>query len=249
MNNMKHLVVVCLVIVTMALSCSNTRKGGDRKIPKDTQSNTKLSTSWKKFRRAHGQWTVDWNEATGTPHRATGPAIRIPGFPKLTEQNVEKAAMKFLSDNHALLGIELGRLKLVQANEVNGRWYVSYKQIEHGLEVLKSEVELRIFRDGRVMAFGSDFFQNIDTPPAPTISLQSAQQHAVSALDYNPETDSVAGDSTLYYLPLIHGKTINYHLVYRVEVKVKQPLGNYNVLVDAHSGEIREHRDLVRYRN
>ncbi len=248
--NAKQIVLISWVAAAMMLSCANTKKTGESGLlHEEMPGSTAMADLWQDFRQTHGDWTVDWNEATGTPHRATGPAIRIPGFTEITRENVEDAAWRFLSDNQAILGIRLSSLKFVQASEVNNRWYISYKQVEHGLEVLKSEVELRIFNNGNVMAFGSDFFGGIDISPVPTISLQSAQQQAISVLDFNPETDSVAGDSALYYLPLIHGKTVDYHLVYRVEVKVKQPLGNHIIFVDAHSGEIRERRDLVRYRN
>ncbi len=247
--NAKPIVIISWLVAAMLLSCVNAKKTGNAQPQEETHRPPAMAELWQEFTRAHDQWTVDWNEATGTPHRATGPAIRIPGFTKITKENIEDAAWKFLTENQKIMGVEPNKLKLIRANEVNDRWYVSYKQIEHGLEVLKSEVELRIFRNGKVMAFGADFFGHIDVSPSATISRQSARQHAISERNFNPETDSVDGDSTLYYLPVILGKAIDYYLVYRVEVKVKQPLGNYIILVDAHSGEIRERRNLVRHSN
>src|SRR5262245_55342433 len=39
-----------------------------------------LSPAWRAFQSRNGRWTAEWNEITGTPHRAIGPPIALPGY-------------------------------------------------------------------------------------------------------------------------------------------------------------------------
>jgi len=237
-----------LVFTMLLLSCgSQTEK--NKPVVMQSEKSISIPDAWQKFRQTNGDWSADWNEATGTPHRAIGPSIAIAGFSKINRQNIEEAAIRFLSDNQAAMGIKPDRLKLVKATQANNRWYVSYKQIENNLEVLNSEVELRIFNNGMVMAFGADFFSNIDVSPEPTVSIEMARKQAVSAMDFNPGTNSATSDKALYYLPKANGEKVDYYLVYQITVKTRQPATNFVFLVDAHSGEVRERHNLIRESN
>jgi hypothetical protein len=44
------------------------------------QRRLSASPAWQAFRARYGDWRAEWNEATGTPHRAIGPGIPLPGF-------------------------------------------------------------------------------------------------------------------------------------------------------------------------
>jgi len=197
------------------------------------------SAAWQSFSQKYGDWSVQWNEITGTPHRAYGPSIQINGYTAITETNIKGAADQFLADNSATLGIDLRNLEMVRAVESNNRWYVSYRQMVKGIEVLHSEVELRIFRNGKVMAFGSDYYQGVNVSTTPSITLENALRQAKAGLTFNKTTDSVEGDGTIYILPLEKNGRVNYHLVYLTHVKTREPLGNFVTFVDAHSGDVR----------
>lgn len=208
------------------------------------------SSQWADFVRRYGRWSVQWNEATGTPHRAYGPAINLTHGARVTRQNVEHAAMRFINDQPLLLNVAPSALRLLRAVEANGRWYVSYIQTKDGIDVLFSEVELRIFSNGNLMSFGSDFYDDIDVSPFPVLSFDVAKQQAVAGLALFTANPEMEGDGQLYYLPVRDGAKIDYYLVYRVMVRLNagpgNPMdGNYMTYVDAHTGEIIWRYNLV----
>ena len=166
-----------------------------------TQQRLTLSGRWQSFVQMHGHWSVQWNEATQTPHRAYGKAVKIDGFPFITEENVEAAARTFLSEDAAMLGINPDELRLVRAKKVNRRWYVTLVQMREGIEVLFSEVELRIFENGNVMAFGVDFYAYIDISLSPSISYAAAKNLSTKQLIFDAATDRIYGEERLYILP------------------------------------------------
>jgi hypothetical protein len=202
------------------------------------------SAAWQAFTGQHGSWGVLWNEATGTPHRAFGEALRIPGFAGITVENIQDAAMTFLSANAEALKIDPLALRLVRVSEVNGRWYVSYRQTYKGLDVLFSEIEIRISRSANVVAFGSDFYPAIAVDTSPGLSLESAKGAASSGLE---GVTGIAGEDRLFILPVEHPDGITYHLAYQVNVLANNPPGNYVVLVDAHTGDLLWRHNRVRY--
>src|SRR5437867_3401779 len=60
-------------------------------------------SSWRNFEARHGRWSVQWNEATGTPHRAFGQGIPLTGFAPDPEA-VDRAVRRFVAANPALFG-------------------------------------------------------------------------------------------------------------------------------------------------
>lgn len=209
---------------------------------------------WRAFMQRHGFWQVQWNEPAGTPHRAFGPAISLTDGRTVTATNVEQVAMSFIEENAELLKVNPSELRLVDATEVNNRWYVSYTQTRNGIDVLLSEVELRIFGNGNLMAFGSDFYQNLTVSSIPALTYEAAQQQALAGLAVFEASPGLSGDGTLYYLPIRDGAGVTHHLVYRVMVHLNagpgNPMdGNYMTYVDAHSGEVVWRYNLVHSTN
>jgi hypothetical protein len=212
-----------------------------------TQQNLTASVRWQSFIQKHGQWSVQWNEVTQTPHRAYGKAIQIPGYSLITTENVESASRAFLGDNAAILRINTRELKLTAARQVQGKWYVSFSQEKEGIQVLFSEVELRIFENGQVMAFGADFYRNIELSLTPSISYNEARSLSTKELMFDSATDRINGQEKLYILPRRIRREVEFHLVYKVEITTENPEGNFLAFVDAHSGEIIWRHNRVRY--
>ena len=48
-------------------------------------------SSWRNFEARHGRWSVQWNEATGTPHRAFGQGIPLTGFATMLARVIRRA--------------------------------------------------------------------------------------------------------------------------------------------------------------
>ncbi len=231
--------------------------GGEIYFPDQNQPGSQLneayqtsltnSPTWNRFTQLHGGWKVIWNEASGTPHRAYGPSIQLPGYGRITRQNIEAAAGSFLKDNAQFLKINPDQLQLVRKTYSRRKWYVSYRQTYQGKPVLFSEVELRIFENGRVMAFGSDFYRDIQLSTSPSVSASDASRAAVSGLKFNPATDKVVVQNQLAVLPIRSGATVEYHLVYQANVETRQPVGNYITFVDAQTGRVLWRHNRVRY--
>lgn len=194
---------------------------------------------WQAFVEQHGSWSVVWNEATGTPHRAFGKSIPINGYSLINESNIEAAALRFVTDHKGALKADPEFLRLVRVQEVRNRWYVSYVQQHNGLEVLLSEVELRVFPNGNVVAFGSDYYSDIQVSTTPVLSGKQALQSATGGLFFDAAADERSVDDALYILPVAQGSgSVDYHLVYRVNVRTVSPAGNYVAYVDAHDGTV-----------
>jgi hypothetical protein len=200
---------------------------------------------WMDFFDENGRWMVDFDEATKTPHRAFGKAIHIDGYDKITEDNVEEASMKFLRKYSSLMGIDTDNLRLMRKTYVNKRWYVTYKQMHEGLEVLLSEIELRIFENGNVMAFGADYYNDIDVSTVPTITQDKAIAAARDGLQYNPKSDKTLANPKQYILPVERGDEVEYKLVYKINVNQPRKMRKLETYVNAHTGDIVRRKNAV----
>ncbi len=191
------------------------------------------------FEKVHGDWTFQINNYTGTPHRAFGKAIKINGYDEITEANVRDAAMTFIRDNADLLKVDPDNLKLRSAREARGKWYVSYYQVYEGIKVLFSEVELRIYKNGNVMAFGSDYYNNINLKTTPEVSWSSAKATAAEGLSAKtPEVNETLSGKKLYIIPLKKSGSIDYKLVWKYNVKTSDNFEDYISYVDAQMNQV-----------
>ena len=146
------------------------QKGALRLTDAERQIQLSRSAPWVEFTTRQGAWSVVWNEATGTPHRAFGPSLPLPGGRPLSGERVRQASLEFIHEHAGLLGVDPAKLRCVRVSRARDTWYVSFVQTYEGLDVLLSEVELRISGDGNVMAFGSDYYRDITIAAATLIS-------------------------------------------------------------------------------
>ncbi len=200
--------------------------------------------AWQSFVSQNGAWTALWNESTGTPHRAFGKGIAIPGYAAITSSNVEAAARTFVSDHSDLFGTHSNDLQLVRAEMVSGKWYVTFAQFHHNIPVHGALVELRITLDGRVFCFGSDGHANINVSAVPSLSEAAALFAAQAEFDFDPAEDRATGHG-LVILPMVEAGAIRYHLAYRVRISIQHPRASWEYFIDAHSGEILWRSNLI----
>ena len=112
------------------------------------------SESWLAFRARNGEWTAEWNGITATPHRATGPAIALPGFAG-DSASIDAAIQRFVAASPGVLGTGT-RIEARSVRHHGKVWYASYRQMVGGLEVLFADWEFRVSDGGRLMLFGAD---------------------------------------------------------------------------------------------
>ena len=103
-----------------------------RRIDPAQQASLSFSPAWLDFTASHGQWNVQWNPTTRTPHRAYGKAIPLSGYTAITTANVQQAASEFLDQNQEVIGVRTQNLKFLRATEANGRWYAPTSRCTRG---------------------------------------------------------------------------------------------------------------------
>ena len=81
--------------------------------------------AWRRFTARHGAWQAWWNAATGTPHRAAGPPIALPGYSD-DRGSVDRAVRAFITRESALFGAPT--LETVACRRLGDIWTVSYRQ-------------------------------------------------------------------------------------------------------------------------
>ena len=200
--------------------------------------------AWQKFTAQTGEWIVEWNPMTGNPHRAFGGQQQLGGFFAKSAAGVEIAAQQFLAEHADILKLDVSQLELRRAENITNKWYVSYRQIYHGVPVLFAEIELRLSASGNVMMFGSDFHPDINVNSTPTLAWPAARAAASREIKVT-EWHSV--EPALYILPIENGERFDYHLAYRCEFSADAPPARWVSYVDAHSGEILWRFNRVRY--
>ncbi|NLO19236.1 MAG: T9SS type A sorting domain-containing protein [Ignavibacteria bacterium] len=194
--------------------------------------------AWENFRKEYGAWTITFDKLTNTPRRAFGKPIQIAGYSEITEKNLEQASLSFLKQFADLFNIDANQLKLRNSNFINNTWYVKFYQEYQGIEVLLSEIDLRISKDAKVFSFGVDFYNNINLDLSPSISASTAIENAHFGLDFNPKKDKIQANEKMFILPVKSNSGISYKLAYKVKIETEQPFTVYSAYVDSHSGII-----------
>ncbi|MEL6823308.1 MAG: hypothetical protein AAFP70_16230, partial [Calditrichota bacterium] len=122
--------------------------------------------------------------------------------------------------------------------------YSRYRQFYNNIEVLLSEVELRIHRNGSIIALGIVTYPTERMPAKPTLQKSDVKTAALKGLRFKASRDSISIFEKPLILPIRKGQEISYHLVYEAEVKLKGFRGYYFAYVDAQSGDLLWRRNL-----
>jgi flagellar hook capping protein FlgD len=201
---------------------------------------------WREFTARHGGWNALWNARTGSPHRAFGPAIRLPGFADRAGA-VEGAVRAFIAGNPALFGAPALETRRVQ--KVRGTWYVSFHQVVRGMPVLFSDWEFRVGANGRLSVFGADVHRigNHEIPTISRLPSAVAREAARAGLRFEPGRDAIEGGESLALLPIGDEDGLSYRVVTEARVVTAEPPADWRVLVDAASGEVLWRQNFVRH--
>lgn len=150
----------------------------------------------------------------------------------------EKQAEEFISENKALLGIEIGSLKLAGTKDTKNTAIVGFNQVYKGISVYGAYVKLIFYQgDGRIASIASNYYPNMNIPIKPLISEKKAIDTAIkeSGLD-EPKTRTNA-ELVIYPLKL--------RLAYVVDVASTEGIFNKLYFVDAQNGEILGTKNMV----
>jgi len=210
-----------------------------------TANPVKSKQIWHEFNQENPTWKVFFNGTTGKPHRAFGKPIQISGYSDINADNVLEAAISFLEQRKDLFGLYVKDLKLRKSLEINNLWTLSFGQLYNGLEVLLTEVELRIRKDGKVMAFGINTYDNINIEITPSISQAKAEAMAYEGLQEDNKEIRVQSNEPLYILPVKNGKSVSFGLVREFIVDIPSTNQKFASYVDMHQGSILWRRNLI----
>src|SRR2546426_1591012 len=200
------------------------------------QQSLSRGPAWRSFSTQHGGWRALWNQATGTPHRAFGPGILLPGFAP-EPSAVDRAVRAFIAGRPELFGPG-PTLETLAAHPVQGLWYVRYRQTVGGLPVLFADWEFRVSADGRLFMFGADAYPaGSEVPSGPHLVAAAARTAATQGLPFDPARDQLSGEQ-LYLVPWRAAGRTRLRLAYQVQVRTLAPRGSWLALVDATDGTL-----------
>ncbi len=204
------------------------------------------AAAWASFESRHGRWSVMWDRATGTPHRAFGPSFALPGAAN-DAASVEGAVRAFVASEPGLFGAP--DLELVSAVRARETWYVRFRERVNGLPVLFADWEFRVGANGALVAFGADAMRDVpaEALTAPKLAASVLRAAATNGLRFDPATDDASGAGELALLPVRTENGVVLRPVATVEIVTQDPPARWVTLVDAATGEVRLRFDRVRH--
>ena len=250
-------IVVGFIIYSSLLKAENQsltkiENDGSILLPAQKSSEINLTTDiitndkkWANFQKQNPSWKIFFNKITHKPHRAFGKPIQIEGFTSIETENVKEAAIGFLNNHNDIFGLNANDLKLRKSIKINKLWSLSFAQLYNGIEVLLTEVELRIRQDGKVVAFGINTYDNINLETVPAISQSQAEKIAANGLQFDDKKDKVQSNGMLYVLPVKFGNSVDFGLVKEIMVDMPSTNQKFASYVDMHKGNILWRRNLI----
>jgi Zn-dependent metalloprotease len=176
----------------------------------------------------------------------------------------EEAARAFVNQNAGLFGVtDMNNFRLYSQKNALGGQLVRFQQTFNGIPVIDGGIGV-VMKNNRVVAASGPFFRDtaVNTQP----SLSAAQAKAAADADLarfavnvpsavsnllapalNTLTQQTAAISNLEPQLWIYPTADGYRLVYRVAKFSTNPFGLFLLSVDAHTGEIVERKDFVKY--
>lgn len=249
MLHMRASLLLCVLITASAIASGPSVRPvprevtfitNNRRLPDiDRQAALRGTPGWRQFRALHGAWAVEFNEATGLPHRAYGAGVATSG------STPEERAMGFLATSLAGFNLPLDELELMSVNVGRRITHVHFKQRHEELPVLFSKVTVKLDASDRVVAFGVEMQRGIGVALTPSIPVGAAHGAAIAGLANVQNVEVMPG---LSLLGVPDGHRVEHKLVYTVKVATTEGEGmpgRYECLVDALTGELLYRHDRV----
>jgi hypothetical protein len=241
MKRMLHLAAFAVACLTppAVVAATAVPQGGEVTFIKDArrlpdaqwQARLRQQPAWKQFLQAHPAWVVEFNEATGTPHRAFGPAIPVPGSTPL------ERATTFLGQILPGYGLSMQEVELQTVASATKFNYVHFTQRHDGHPVLFAHGLVKLDLQGRVVSFGLDLYgglgavaQQVVADPELLVAAQAGLEGILSAEVLAPVS----------ILPVPDARSITAHSVREVVVHTRSAgmPGRWRALVDIRTGEL-----------
>ncbi len=183
--------------------------------------------AWQEFRAEQGnEWSIRWSETTGLPVSLySGRTKPYPG-------TYEEAARVFLEEHQTLFGFtDTEQLEYTQTRVNRDIRYVTFYQKVEEVPVYKASYRVQVRPDGRIIMANGIYHPDIDVSTDPLIQEAEAVRIARRELNIPPEQElDVTPELVIYPGPE------DYHLGWRLILFSKEPLTDWEFIVDAHDG-------------
>lgn len=203
------------------------------------QQHLKASTYWASFSQRHPSWHVLFNEENGKPNRAYGNPIRVSG------SDLVAKSYQFMAEEIAGFNIPVSQLELIGTHESAKYRFVNFRQLHEGLEIINSRLTMKFTKKDEVILFGLDVFNDIQLSTVPSISESQAKTLAQRDLE---NIVAVRAEPKLKVLAIPGDQQYSFRLVRTIFVEAidhERIPENWEVLVDAHNGQLLSRRNLV----
>jgi subtilisin-like proprotein convertase family protein len=144
----------------------------------------------------------------------------------------EQIASNYLEQEGSSLGVQAGELTLLSAKESLAGHHFRYQQVWHGIPVFSRQVLINIGNEGEIISVISDFKPIADVATIPAITSERAIYVAQTELAAKNLDGEPSGELVVY----ADGESPA--LCWMVSFVANQPLGDWQVFVNALSGEI-----------
>ena len=195
---------------------------------------------------------VYFDRAHGLARRVSSPGVTTWG------ETAAAAADAFLKTNHRHFGVasDISDLSLVTTQSSLGGYHVHYQQVwtlggqgsrgQTGVPVWDAQIAVHLDKDLSVQLVDSSVVP-ITQPPAakPRVTLERAISQARAALGLNRTDDELRGVARASLV--VYAGEPRARLCWRVLIPAWQPLGDWEVLVDAASGQALLARNLLKF--
>ncbi|MBL7928950.1 MAG: hypothetical protein JNL47_05685, partial [Bacteroidia bacterium] len=143
------------------------------------QQELRNSAAWQHFISQHGEWKTSFDECTGLPRLAYGKPVK--GIPASGPQEI---ADHFMNNELNRFTIPRNEITLRSVVPNKKHYYVHYRQVHQGLEVLWAKGHVAMTKDGRIINFSLDFRNDININLTPALTRQQAESAAYSDIQY-----------------------------------------------------------------
>jgi hypothetical protein len=161
---------------------------------------------------------------------------------------VRDAARKFVLDHKDLLGIDTTQLGNVRADQINPNlWQVSIPQTYQGVPVRYGRVALSISH-GNVVVVGTETWGDVrGLSHIPKVDATQALNAGFGYAGGRTSSDVVLRQPTLEVIPAAAGSGYKHLLTWTYTFRRPPDDATWEVLVDAHSGEVLAFQDVNQY--
>ncbi|OGF68079.1 MAG: hypothetical protein A2Y62_19690 [Candidatus Fischerbacteria bacterium RBG_13_37_8] len=172
---------------------------------------------------------------------------------EINERVVEDIVTAFLRRHAALLAINLDEIEHMRNTSVTDfLWQVYIKRQVNGIPVRDANIVMTI-NHGNLVVWGLEKWGDVDINLVPSISKDNAINAGMSYIGGQLATDTFTATPHLEIIPVsssgngLLGEDYDHRLVWAFAFKRDGFVNNWELLVDAHTGQVISMRDLNLY--